>query len=81
MGCLRRQRTWYQCVKGSVGAVDNQTVCPVPIKATSNQNASPCTVPDCSMWNSKGISILCSSVSSVEPKSEIKVKGKIKKLN
>ena len=29
-----------------------------PMKATSNQKAKPCTRPECSMWNLKGISIL-----------------------
>lgn len=29
-----------------------------PINATSNQKASPCTRPECIMWNLKGISIL-----------------------
>lgn len=40
-GFSKRQRTWYQCVRGSVGAVLNQTCCVDPINATSNQNASP----------------------------------------
>ncbi len=29
-----------------------------PMNATSNQKASPCTSPECIMWNLKGISIL-----------------------
>lgn len=98
-GDCRRQRTWYQWVSGSVGAVDSHTVilqkrwkrrvgekpsqpsdylkallqmwhtsnadCMFllvtytdPINATSNQNARPCTRPECIMWNLKGISIL-----------------------
>ena len=36
----------YQCVSGSVGAVDSHTVAPLPINATSNQKARPCTLPD-----------------------------------
>ncbi len=63
-GRCSRHRTWYQWVSGSVGAVDSQTVAPLPMKATSNQKASPCTVPDWVMWNSTGISIRCSSDSS-----------------
>lgn len=55
-GVSSRQRTWYQWVKGSVGAVDNHTELDEPKNATSNQNANPCTKPDCSAWNSSGIS-------------------------
>lgn len=85
-GDWKRQRTWYQWVSGSVGAVDSHTVMlwqrhsragaaatepqnpsphtytqgthMEPMKATSNQKASPCTSPECSMWNLNGISIL-----------------------
>lgn len=56
MGVSSRQRTWYQCVSGSVGAVDSQMFAWEPKNATSNQNARPWTNPDWSMWNSRGIS-------------------------
>lgn len=56
-GVSRRHLTWYQWVSGSVGAVDNQTVEEDPKNATSNQKAKPWTNPDCSTWNSRGISI------------------------
>lgn len=84
-GFSRRQRTWYQCVSGSVGLVLNHIVCCDPAKATSNQNARPWQVPDSSKWNSNGISgvsavaerntvhyylpIVCKSVSSASRKS------------
>lgn len=57
IGVSRRHRTWYQCVSGSVGAVDSHTVCTEPMKATSNQNARPCTVPDSKRWKSSGTSV------------------------
>ena len=43
---LEEACTWYQWVSGWVGAVDSQTVELAPMKATSNQKASPCTVPE-----------------------------------
>ena len=46
VGWERRQRTWYQWVSGWVGAVLSHTVVFDPMNATSNQKASPCTVPD-----------------------------------
>jgi len=55
-GVSKRQRTWYQWVNGSVGAVDSQIADDEPKNATSNQKASPWTKPDWSEWNSKGIS-------------------------
>ena len=43
--CWPIRREYYQWVRGWVGAVLSQTVELVPIKATSNQKAIPCTVP------------------------------------
>jgi hypothetical protein len=57
IGVSRRHRTWYQCVSGSVGAVDSHIVCTEPMNATSNQNARPCTVPDSKRWKSNGTSV------------------------
>ncbi len=34
-------QTWYQWVRGWVGAVESQTVAFAPMKATSNQKANP----------------------------------------
>ena len=45
-GFCRRHLTWYQWVSASVGAVDSQTVAPLPMNATSNQNAKPWTIPE-----------------------------------
>lgn len=45
-------------MRGSVGAVESQTVCVEPRKATSNQNARPCIVQDFRMWNSSGITVI-----------------------
>lgn len=57
IGFISRQRTWYQCVSGSDGAVDSHTCWSVPLNSTSNQNAKPWHVPDSRIWNSSGIAI------------------------
>ena len=55
--------TWYQCVRGWVGAVLSHTVLLVPMKATSNQKAIPCTVPVCEIF---GRLLLYTITSTVE---------------
>ena len=59
---MSRDPTWYQCVRGSVGAVDSQTVCELPLKETSNQKAKPCSILVFKTWYSTGMSAQISPV-------------------